>query len=276
MSATTTVPLTLPAHTSLFSGEFPGGHGVRDNTGFHVEDRVTMLAEVFKARGYRTGGFVGAFVLDSRWGIAQGFDEYFDDFDLSEDTGPGLDSIQRPGNEVVDKALAWLGRCIPLAETLGLHDVLSDALDTEACVRCNHGGDWYPLMRRSLNVATQHDLHAHVGRAYANLTGLLQSDGRYDEALEAARDGLAYSEEHDVGTYSRCIRGGYAEVLDILGRWDDADTVLGDLLGMASSPGNRISAIAFLKAFSITSADVVPAAIATPGGSSTRGATCTR
>jgi arylsulfatase A-like enzyme len=107
-AATTTVPLTLPAHTSLFSGAFPGGHGVRDNTGFHVEDRVTTLAEVFKASGYRTGGFVGAFVLDSRWGIAQGFDEYFDDFDLSQDVGPGLDAIQRPGNQVVDRALAWL------------------------------------------------------------------------------------------------------------------------------------------------------------------------
>ena len=109
-SATTTVPLTLPAHSSLFSGAFPGGHGVRDNTGFYVEDRITTLAEVFKGRGYRTGGFVGAFVLDGRWGISQGFDEYFDEFDLSEDVGPGLDSIQRPGNEVVDRALAWLGQ----------------------------------------------------------------------------------------------------------------------------------------------------------------------
>jgi arylsulfatase A-like enzyme/predicted Zn-dependent protease len=107
-AATTTVPLTLPAHASLFSGAFPGGHGVRDNTGFHLDDRVTTLAEVFKDRGYRTGGFISAFVLDSRWGIAQGFDEYFDDFDLSEDVGPGLDSIQRPGNQVVDRALSWL------------------------------------------------------------------------------------------------------------------------------------------------------------------------
>jgi arylsulfatase A-like enzyme/predicted Zn-dependent protease len=112
-AATTTVPLTLPAHTSLMSGEFPGGHGVRDNTGFHVEERVTTLAETFKEHGYRTGGFVGAFVLDGRWGIAQGFDEYFDDFDLSEDVGPGLDAIQRPGNQVVDRALAWLGQSDP-------------------------------------------------------------------------------------------------------------------------------------------------------------------
>lgn len=109
-SATTTTPLTLSAHTSLFTGTFPTFHGIRDNTGFYVEDTLTTLAEVLKASGYRTGGFVGAFVLDARWGIAQGFDEYFDDFDLTEDVGPGLDAIQRRGADVVDRALAWLGQ----------------------------------------------------------------------------------------------------------------------------------------------------------------------
>jgi choline-sulfatase len=108
-NATTTTPLTLSAHTSLFTGTFPTYHGVRDNTGFYVDESLQTLAETLKASGYRTGGFVGAFVLDGRWGLAQGFDEFVDDFDLSEDVGPGLDAIQRRGGEVVDKALAWLG-----------------------------------------------------------------------------------------------------------------------------------------------------------------------
>lgn len=108
--ATTTTPLTLAAHTSLFTGTFPGHHGVRDNTGFHVDDGLTTLAEVLAAKGYRTGGFVSAFVLDSRWGISQGFRDYVDDFDLSEDVGPGLDAIQRRGDETVSSALAWLER----------------------------------------------------------------------------------------------------------------------------------------------------------------------
>lgn len=107
-NATTTTPLTLSAHTSLFTGTWPTAHGVRDNTGFHVDDSLTMLAEVFKGRGYRTGGFVGAFVLDGRWGIGQGFDTFIDDFDLGEDVGPGLDAIQRRGGEVVDAAETWL------------------------------------------------------------------------------------------------------------------------------------------------------------------------
>jgi arylsulfatase A-like enzyme/Tfp pilus assembly protein PilF len=107
--ATTVAPLTLPAHASLLSGTFPTFHGVRDNGSFYVADQITTLAEVFHARGYRTGGFVGAFVLDHRWGLAQGFDHYFDEFDLSRyEMAAGLDAAQRPGSEVVDHALAWL------------------------------------------------------------------------------------------------------------------------------------------------------------------------
>src|SRR5213078_2625029 len=107
--AATVAPLTLPAHTSLLTGTFPTFHGVRDNGQFYVGDEQTTLAEVFKARNYRTGGFVGAFVLDRRWGIAQGFDTYFDDFDLSKyELAAGIDAAQRPGREVVDHALEWL------------------------------------------------------------------------------------------------------------------------------------------------------------------------
>ncbi|RMH23293.1 MAG: tetratricopeptide repeat protein [Acidobacteria bacterium] len=107
--AATVTPLTLPAHSSLMTGTFPAYHGVRDNGGFYLDDEAETLAEVLAAAGWRTGGFVGAFVLDSRWGIAQGFEHYFDDFDLTRfDDAPGMDAIQRPGSEVVDRALAWL------------------------------------------------------------------------------------------------------------------------------------------------------------------------
>lgn len=107
--ATTTTPLTLPAHTSLLTGTFPTFHGVRDNGQFYVADDQVTLAEVLKGRGYHTAGFVGAFVLDRRWGIAQGFDTYFDDFDLGKyQLAAGIDAAQRPANEVVDHAAAWL------------------------------------------------------------------------------------------------------------------------------------------------------------------------
>jgi arylsulfatase A-like enzyme/cytochrome c-type biogenesis protein CcmH/NrfG len=107
--AATVTPLTLPAHASLFTGTFPAHHGVRDNGGFYLGEEQRTLAEALGEAGWRTGGFVGAFVLDRRWGIAQGFDEYFDDFDLAEfDDAAGMDAVQRPGSAVVDRALEWL------------------------------------------------------------------------------------------------------------------------------------------------------------------------
>lgn len=106
--AMTTAPLTLPAHASMFTGKFPPEHGVRDNGGFYLAPEQTTLAEMLQARGFRTGGFVGAYVLDAKWGIAQGFETYFDDFDPSRTRARSIGNIQRPGNEVVDRALPWI------------------------------------------------------------------------------------------------------------------------------------------------------------------------
>ena len=106
--ATTVVPLTLPAHASIFTGTYPLFHGVRDNGGYYLDPAQTTLAEVLKAQGYATGAFVGAFVLDSRWGLAQGFDRYFDDFNLAKFEKVSLDSVQRRGDEVLARALPWM------------------------------------------------------------------------------------------------------------------------------------------------------------------------
>jgi hypothetical protein len=107
-AATSTVPLTFPAHSSIFTGLLPPHHGVRDNGGFFLEDKETTLAERLKAAGYATGAFIGAWVLESRWGLAQGFDEYSDKFDLSQYKVLSLGTVQKPGDEVMGNTLRWL------------------------------------------------------------------------------------------------------------------------------------------------------------------------
>ena len=107
-NATSTAPLTFPSHSSIFTGLIPPHHGARDNGGFFLDDSKTTLAERLKAAGYATGAFIGAWVLESRWGLAQGFDEYSDRFDLSKYKVISLGTVQKPGDEVMDDALAWL------------------------------------------------------------------------------------------------------------------------------------------------------------------------
>jgi choline-sulfatase len=106
--AATTSPLTLPAHCSMLTGMYPTYHGVRINGNAALNEEQTTVAEVLSAQGYKCGAFIGAFVLDGRWGLRQGFEHYDDQFDLKKYKHIDLGAVQRPGNEVMDAALDWL------------------------------------------------------------------------------------------------------------------------------------------------------------------------
>jgi len=99
-------PLTLPSHASIFTGTYPFYHGVRDN-GFRLEPDKTTLAEVLKNNGMITSAFIGAFVLDSKWGLDQGIDYYYDNFDFTQYKRISLDSVQRRGEYVIKAFFEW-------------------------------------------------------------------------------------------------------------------------------------------------------------------------
>ena len=122
--AATVAPLTLPAHSTIMTGMYPTFHGVRVNGNTALSDEQTTLAEVLSAQGYRTGAFIGAFVLDGRWGLKQGFQHYDDQFDLKKYKHLDLGGVQRPANEVMDAALAWLdgGKANPFFAWIHLYD----------------------------------------------------------------------------------------------------------------------------------------------------------
>jgi arylsulfatase A-like enzyme/Flp pilus assembly protein TadD len=107
-NATAVVPLTFPSHSSMFTGLVPPHHGVRDNGGFFLDDAKVTLAERLQSAGYATGAFIGAWVLESRWGLGQGFQHYSDRFELSKYKIVSLGTVQKPGDEVMGDALAWL------------------------------------------------------------------------------------------------------------------------------------------------------------------------
>jgi arylsulfatase A-like enzyme/Tfp pilus assembly protein PilF len=101
-------PLTLPSHASMFTGLLPPRHGIRDNGGYVLDPGRRTLASWLKAGGWQTGAFVGAFVLDGKFGLNQGFDTYVDKFDVSKYRSVSLGSVARRASEVVDHAMPWL------------------------------------------------------------------------------------------------------------------------------------------------------------------------
>lgn len=79
--AIASAPVTLPAHASMMTGQYPARHGARYNGVFRLPAEARTLAELLSEQGYATGAFVSAFVLDHRFGLDQGFSRYDDTLD---------------------------------------------------------------------------------------------------------------------------------------------------------------------------------------------------
>lgn len=106
--AYTAVPVTLPSHSAMFTGTYPPLSGMHDFSANVLSSQQPTLASVLKQNGYATGAVVASAVLDSRFGLNQGFDFYYDHFDFSRLQESNLDEMERPGNLVADETLKWL------------------------------------------------------------------------------------------------------------------------------------------------------------------------
>ena len=106
INARTVAPLTLPAHTSILTGLRPPEHGVRLN-GVVASSHKPTVADRLRQHGYNTAAVVGAFVLDRRFGLGEGFDSY-DDAIKRDPTAIDRLEAERPANVVVDHAISWL------------------------------------------------------------------------------------------------------------------------------------------------------------------------
>jgi len=98
-------PITLPSHANILLGTTPLYHGVHDNAKFRVHEDFLTMAEYLKSKDYSTAAFIGAFSLDSRFGLNQGFDVY-------DESYPPQSSVvfvppERKAEDVIKSALDW-------------------------------------------------------------------------------------------------------------------------------------------------------------------------
>jgi len=104
--AYTPVPLTIPAHSSLFTGLLPPRHGVRDNGDQRLSEQAVTMAELLADHGWHTHAAVSAFVTQAHWGFGQGFAGFDDTLGVPSDRLSWR--AERAGGPVVDDALSAL------------------------------------------------------------------------------------------------------------------------------------------------------------------------
>ena len=101
-------PVTLPSHANILTGTTALHHGISDNTGFKLDQKFLTIPQYLRDHGYKTAAFIGAFPLDSRFGLDQGFDLYDDYYGTRNELE--FFFVERPAEKVIAPAMAWIGK----------------------------------------------------------------------------------------------------------------------------------------------------------------------
>jgi arylsulfatase A-like enzyme/Flp pilus assembly protein TadD len=107
-SAVAQAPLTPPSHASIFTGQYPTVHGVRNTGGFVLPSSARPLARILQEQGWDTAAFVSSAVLKKVMGFGNGFAVYDDEMPRQGSSLDVSEDPERPGGETVDRALQWL------------------------------------------------------------------------------------------------------------------------------------------------------------------------
>lgn len=128
LDATSQANTTGPSHTTILTGMYPNAHGAVSN-GVRVSSDVRTLPELLSQAGFSTGASVSGFTLcQGACGLAPRFEYYDDDLcawpwmpevagrlrlfrvimQVANLSGLRPERADRPANETIDSALAWL------------------------------------------------------------------------------------------------------------------------------------------------------------------------
>ncbi len=171
--AFTPSPITNTSHTTILTGLLPSHHGVTDFA-VPLDASHLTLAEMLKKRGYHTGAFIGAVILDSKTlapGLDRGFD-FYDNFPEHTETKARWGRVERRGMDVVKDAESWL-----TAHPAGPHFVWVHLYDPH---------DPYEPPAPYSETYKDHLYDgeiAYADSALANFLGFVKKQGWYENAL---------------------------------------------------------------------------------------------
>lgn len=98
------IPITMPSHSSLFTGRLPHDVAVLNNRDdFTFPEKA--LAEILKDDGYKTAAVISLGVLKANFHLDRGFDHY-------DDRLPGNGQWYNRANDITDRGIAWLDKSV--------------------------------------------------------------------------------------------------------------------------------------------------------------------
>jgi len=108
-NAQSVAPWTAPSLVSLFTSLYPSVHNVTEyGAPGQLNERVTTLAEVLKARGYATAAFTEGGYASAQLGLDQGIAHYVD---AAADTAPDASPLEAKRGRLrrnLDATLRWI------------------------------------------------------------------------------------------------------------------------------------------------------------------------
>jgi predicted ATPase/class 3 adenylate cyclase len=212
--------------------------GVMALQGARIEEAVTLLErsiELFQADGAtHPAARVAARLGRAYWlkgDLAEGADRIEQAFRVLADDEPDAD-LAAVAAELgrlrfflgeFEAAAERVDRALEIAESLGVAEVLSEALNTkhlllDSAGRCEEA---FALLERAHAIAVEHDLGAALRRALINLSYQLAARDRFSDAKRIDLEGLELSRKRgDRDTEAMFLAHLLADTM-VLGEWDE-------------------------------------------------------
>ncbi len=141
-----------------------------------------------------------------------------------------------------EAAIAWGKRALELAEALQATEISIHALTnigTAELLNRQQGGR--ASLEQALKMAQDRELHDDVARCYANLISVTVQNRDYAPGERLLRDGLAYTSDRDMDSYSVYLLGWRARCFFEQGRWAEAESDAEEVLRL--HPGSAVIAL---------------------------------
>jgi DNA-binding CsgD family transcriptional regulator len=139
------------------------------------------------------------------------------------------------------EALDGIAQALELAERLGRNDIASSALMAKGDCLIDSGHDGISFMEQALQLALEAHAEQQVCGAYVCLEDACLSLQRLDEIDRYFRAGMAIGERRELRSSTRCMRVEHADMMLLLGKWDEAAQVCTEILAIPGvSPWNQL------------------------------------